>query len=393
MKTLVVDNGASTIKAGYSSEEEPSFIPNSVFKSKFERKRVFVADELKDCVDKTSLYYLLPFEKGYLVNWDIEHQVWDRLFGPVLNVDFNESRLVLTDTGQNVPAFRDRSAEMVFEDYEFQSLYKTSATSLVATAKSLNGESSSCFVIDSGYSFTHIIPYINGKVYRPGIVRIDVGGKALTNQLKEWISYRQLQVLDETYVMNQCKEDACFVSLNFNEDMKISRLSGVANTHMREYVLPDFMTRHRGELQLPGSADVGDAQKILLSSERFAIPEILFRPSDVDLNQMGIVEALLYSLSFIPEEHAPDVVEKIICIGGSSLFPNYSDRIAKDLRPLLDEDVDFAVHLPSNPITFAWQCAKQCVENQLLEDKFVTKAEYLEHGENICFKRFNNFLS
>uniref|UniRef100_A0A914EFT4 Actin-related protein 6 n=1 Tax=Acrobeloides nanus TaxID=290746 RepID=A0A914EFT4_9BILA len=218
MKTLVVDNGASTIKAGYSSEEEPSFIPNSVFKSKFERKRVFVADELKDCIDKTSLYYLLPFEKGYLVNWDIEHQVWDRLFGPVLNVDFNDSRLVLTDTGQNVPAFRDRSAEMVFEDYEFQSL----STSLVATAKSLNGESSSCFVIDSGYSFTHIIPYINGKVYRPGIVRIDVGGKALTNQLKEWISYRQLQVLDETYVMNQCKEDACFVSLNFNEDMKIS---------------------------------------------------------------------------------------------------------------------------------------------------------------------------
>lgn len=35
------------------------------------------------------------------------------------------------------------------------------------------------------------------------IHRIDAGGKLLTNHLKEIISYRQLQVMDETYVMNQ----------------------------------------------------------------------------------------------------------------------------------------------------------------------------------------------
>ena len=36
-------------------------------------------------------------------------------------------------------------------------------------------------------------------------IRIDVGGKLLTNHLKEVISYRQLQVMDETYVMNQVR--------------------------------------------------------------------------------------------------------------------------------------------------------------------------------------------
>jgi len=35
------------------------------------------------------------------------------------------------------------------------------------------------------------------------LLRIDVGGKLMTNHLKEVISYRQLQVMDETYVMNQ----------------------------------------------------------------------------------------------------------------------------------------------------------------------------------------------
>ncbi len=54
------------------------------------------------------------------------------------------------------------------------------------------------------------------------VTRIDVGGKLLTNHLKEIISYRQIHVLEETYVMNACKEDSCFVSLDFNEDLKMA---------------------------------------------------------------------------------------------------------------------------------------------------------------------------
>lgn len=47
-----------------------------------------------------------------------------------------------------------------------------------------------CLVIDSGYSFTHIAPYIKGKKQKNEIRRINVGGKILTNHLKEIISYR-----------------------------------------------------------------------------------------------------------------------------------------------------------------------------------------------------------
>jgi actin-related protein 6 len=53
--------------------------------------------------------------------------------------------------------------------------------------------------------------------------RINIGGKHLTNYLKEIISYRQLMVMDETYVMNQLKEDVCFVSTNFENDMKTAK--------------------------------------------------------------------------------------------------------------------------------------------------------------------------
>ena len=52
------------------------------------------------------------------------------------------------------------------------------------------------------------------------LCRVDVGGKALTNQLKEVVSYKQLSVKNETYIMNECKEKTCFVSTDVKADMK-----------------------------------------------------------------------------------------------------------------------------------------------------------------------------
>ena len=52
---------------------------------------------------------------------------------------------------------------------------------------------------------------------------MNIGGKVLTNHLKEVISYRQLHVMDETYVINQVKEDVCYVSNQFYQDMEIAK--------------------------------------------------------------------------------------------------------------------------------------------------------------------------
>ncbi len=86
-----------------------------------------------------------------------------------------------------------------------------------------SNQSDFCLVVDTGYSFTHIVPFYKGNVILEGVRRINVGGKHLTNYLKEIISYRQLMVMDETYVINSVKEEVCYVSNNFEIDMKISR--------------------------------------------------------------------------------------------------------------------------------------------------------------------------
>lgn len=36
-------------------------------------------------------------------------------------------------------------------------------------------------------------------------------------------------------------------------------------------------------------------------NERFAVPELLFHPSDVGIQEMGVAEALVYAIGTLPE--------------------------------------------------------------------------------------------
>lgn len=394
-KTLILDNGVSTVKVGFSTDDTPRILPNCVVKAKSERKRVYVADEVDECKDHSSLFYLLPAEKGYIVNWDVEQKVWSRVLGKsVMDVVFEETRLVLTDPIYNVPAIEDLSDEILFEHYSFHSVAKASASSLIAIADTVSSEYRTercCVIVDSGYSFTHIVPYYNGIALRDGIIRIDVGGKVLTNLLKEWISYRQLNVLEETYVMNECKEDTCYVADNFQKHMQIARKRGKENTIAREYVLPDFVTHNRGFVREPRAEESDDSQSLVLNVERFAVPEALFSPSDIGLQQMGIAEAIVASVSKCPKTMHGRLYNNIVLVGGNSLFHGYRQRVENDVRAEADDLYRIRLRQVDDPITHAWRCGKAAVNGGALNQRFVTKAEYEENGLNICQQRFFHF--
>ena len=75
------------------------------------------------------------------------------------------------------------------------------------------------------------------------LFRLDVGGKLLTNQLKELVSFRQWNMMDETYIMNHVKETCCYVSTQFGKDIDICRYVSYSN----EMFVPKLM-RHEGKI-------------------------------------------------------------------------------------------------------------------------------------------------
>ncbi|KAI9268776.1 actin-like protein ARP6 [Sporodiniella umbellata] len=396
-KTLIVDNGAHSIKAGISFVgAEPRKIANTIVRSKSNKKN-YIGDQFEECKDFSSLYYRLPFEKGYLVNWDIEKPIWDRVFKQGLAP--KETRLLITEPCFNLPVIQESYDQIIFEEYEFASCYRAMAPQLCLYNElgglfgDRMGSIPECvLVVDSGYSFTHIVPFLKGKPVVQGIRRIDVGGKLLTNQLKGVISFRQYDMMEETFIINDVKEQCCFVSKNVYDDLDICKKQGLRNSILQEYVLPDFLNTSRGQVRAP-KTDRGhqNEQVLLMNNERFMIPEILMHPSDIGLEQAGIPEAITQSVNACDPVIQGLLYANIVLVGGNANLPGYSDRIEQELRRLVSIDYDIRMVTPYSPETFAWQGgnALTTLSSKLeLQKTFVQRKEYLEYGSDICKRKF-----
>ncbi len=64
--------------------------------------------------------------------------------------------------------------------------------------------------------------------------RLDVGGRLLTNYLKQILSFRHLDLKNSDRLIKQIKEDLCFVSRNLMEDMRCKK-----GTFLKHFILPD----------------------------------------------------------------------------------------------------------------------------------------------------------
>ncbi|XP_068248580.1 actin-related protein 6-like [Palaemon carinicauda] len=390
---FILDNGAYTVKGGFSNQNEPRVMPNAIMKAKSERRRPFIGDQVEDCRDASGLFYILPYQKGYLVNWDIQKTVWDYMFGKdVFNVNHSNTTMIITEPYFNFTSIQEGLSEIFFEEYDVDALLRINAGDLsVHKYHRDRPRELCCLLVESGFSFTHIVPYIQGKKQKDAILRVDIGGKVLTNHLKEVISYRQLNVMDETFVINQVKEDACFVSLDFNSDMRIARKTKQDNTILRDYVLPDFTTIKRGYVrsleESTGKATAGE-QLIRLNNERFSIPELLFNPSDVGIQEMGITEAIVHSINKCPEETRPHLFRNILLTGGNCNFPGFKDRVFNDVRSLTADYYEVNVTLAKNPSTYAWRGGAAISRSAHFPEMLVTKREWEEDGYNVCQERF-----
>ena len=226
---------------------------------------------------------------------------------------------------------------MVFEDFEFDALSQVSShamirrTAMAEIEVASGARNSICqLVVDSGYSFTTIVPFFNGLPLRHASTRIDVGGKLLTNLLAENLSYKEINLKGETHLVNHIKEATCYVSRDFSADMKMAR------SLMQEYVLPDFKTVKKGFVKTQenfGSLD-SDHQVVKMTNDRFSVPEILFNPGDIGINQAGIPEAIIQTIEKCPPAFHQQLFANIVLAGGNSNLPGYADRIKQELDTL-----------------------------------------------------------
>ena len=465
--TLVLDNGADTIKAGFvtsgggGGEGEgvndgghtggPRVIPNCLARDR--QRRTYVASELGRCKDFGEIAFRRPVEKGFIVNWEAQMEIWDREFFDLKSpqrCEPSETRLVLTEQPNSLPAFQTHCDQMVFEEYGFASYYRGIGslsplfppseyyspklttpdveTNMAGPAFNAYRDVQSIFrtpreegaavdspaevmlLIDSGYSYTTVTPILQGRPLHQAIRRLDVGGKLMANYLTRLLSVRHFDMRNETYIVNEMKEAACYVSLDFKGDLekmwKGTRgerrepyLTGAGIA--KDYVLPDSHTSFHGTLRDYDPAASSRARKlgtasnedvITLRNERFVVPELLFNPSDIGMRQPGIADVVIQSLSTLPIGLWPGLLANIVVVGGNARFENFIQRLQTEILQRVPDDCVVRVARPSDPISSTWLGAAAFAQHEHADRLAVTKQQYEEYGAGWVARKFASGL-
>ncbi|KAJ9662564.1 Actin- protein 6 [Coniosporium apollinis] len=421
-RTLVVDNGAYTIKAGFASPasaaETPAchIIPNCIARSPRDKK-TYIASDLAQCRDFGELAFRRPMEKGFIVNWESERAIWEHSFfdeQAVLKCDPHETNLVLTEAPNCPLALQTNCDQMVFEEFEFGGYYRCLGPSLNAyndipalfSAPPSLLPTELLLLIDSGYSHTTITPLLSGRPLHPAIRRLDIGGKHLTNYLKETIStHGTYDVMDETHLINQVKEDACYVSSSFAADLEKTWKGGQRDAKQADtsivvdYVLPDYENVKRGFMRPHDPAQSrlrragpvhGPREDVLpLGNERFSVPELLFEPRDVGLREAGLPELVMQCLEALPVGLRPAMLANVAVVGGNALIKGFVERLEREIRARAPAEWVVRMASPEDPITYTWNGgARFASDRERLKSVVVTREEYLEHGVNLLRRRW-----
>lgn len=193
-------------------------------------------------------------------------------------------------------------------------------------------------------------PLFKGRPIQQAIRRLDIGGKFLTNYLKELVSIRHYNMLDETHLMNEVKEAVSYVSEDFRRDLECTwkRVSSSRKKALNctknivvDYVLPDYNAHRQGfvrphdpslttKMRKMGSlagAGNGIEDYMTLGNERFTVPELLFNPGDVGMTQEGLPATVLQSLSGLPPGLWPAMLANILVVGGNSKMEGFMARL------------------------------------------------------------------
>ncbi|KAL4877287.1 actin family [Aspergillus karnatakaensis] len=448
-KTFIIDNGAYTMKAGYApdtaapnvDDEENALsacatIPNAI--SKTRGNRTYVGAQIgANVTDWNEMSFRRPVEKGYIVNWEAQKEIWECSFFDEKTVRSKELRiaepedvtLIFTEAPNALPALQKNTDEIIMEEWGFGGYLRCAGPSLNAWNEvqtlfedpipeqppSAVSPTECILVVDSGYSHTIATPVYKGQPIQRAIRRLDLGGKHLTNYLKELVSMRQYNMVDETYIMNQVKESVCFVSNDFGGDLertwKGNRKRGHPSTEesvVVDYVLPDpnggksgFMrphdpllgTKKRKAVFAGAGTDQISEDVLVLGNERFTVPEILFTPGDVGMKTAGIPDLILQSLSVLPPGLHPAFLANVMVVGGNSLLDGFMERLQTELRQVASAECVVRVRRPSDPIRSSWLGASRLATNkEELRKVAITRQDYQEYGSTWSVRKFSGGL-
>lgn len=132
-----------------------------------------------------------------------------------------------------------------------------------------------------------------------------------------------------------------------------------------------------------------EEQVLRVSVERFAIPEVLFRPLDAGLQAdlVGLAQTIVQSVQACPEAYRPALYRTIYLVGGIARLPNLKERLEKELRPLIPSEYEMNISLADSPVDRAWHGANAIFKQIPYTEWAVSRREWEDASRRKAYQK------
>ncbi|HMF34010.1 MAG TPA: actin family protein [Candidatus Lokiarchaeia archaeon] len=359
--TLILDIGQFSTKIGFAGGDAPSNVfltmvgePKYQQVSMMEEKQFYVGDMIGDSVGLYKLSF--PIQNGRITDWGLFVKLMDYIFY-VLRVDPGLVNVLYATHPQMPDGDKKKLYEFFFEKFQVLRCYFAMDAMLTLYA----GGFTTGLVVDIAESSTRVVPFYEGYTVNPGLRVVPVGGADLTRYMASQLQEAgfKLESSVEKQLVRSIKEKACFVSLDPDQDRKN------AQNFNKTFRLPD-------------------GESIMLNSQRFQVPELLFNPMLMKIEAPSIIDTIIDSLENCDLDVRPALLNNIFLTGGSSMFPNLELRLEHELEVALAQNrlevPPIRIFAPKERMFSAWVGGSILALIPEFQNSWISRVSYFKNG-------------
>ncbi|KAG2183609.1 hypothetical protein INT43_006617 [Umbelopsis isabellina] len=195
----------------------------------------------------------------------------------------------------------------------------------------------------------------------------------------DWMVYREINREEESE-----DEEEDMASLNHYESLLLQHDPDFLPEHAFEAEQDPTNTllhllRH-GVYPKFDAQDVGQSHQLHVNVERVRVPEVLFQPNIIGLDQAGLAENINDIVRVYDASRKQNIVKNVFLTGGLSLIPGLAPRVKSMFRENFNVGWDIRVKTASNPLEDAWRGAADFAMNEDFSKLSISKADYEEYG-------------